>query len=214
MSAEAIPGRPRLTWRWTELRLLLPLLLLVPLGFAVTHIATTGEASAGPLTMAFAYVALMFGAHVVLVVARYRGDQLILPLVATIGGIGLVMLHRLAPQLATTQAFGLNLDVAQTQLLWFAVGVVAMLAVALLLREDGWLRHYKYTWALGGVALLLFTFLFGVEVNGARLWIYLGPIGFQPGEFIKLVLVVFIAAYLAENRALLRDAVWRIGPIR
>jgi cell division protein FtsW (lipid II flippase) len=89
-----------------------------------------------------------------------------------------------------------------------------MLAVALLIRDDGWLRHYKYTWALAGTALLVFTFLFGTEVNGAKLWIYLGPIGFQPGEFIKIVLVVFIAGYLAENRALLRDASARIGPIR
>src|SRR4029078_6090036 len=94
------------------------------------------------------------------------------------------------------------------------VGVVAMLAVAIFLRDDGILRHYKYSWALAGIALLLFTFAFGTEVNGAKLWISLGPVGFQPGEFIKLVLVVFIAGYLAEHRTLLRDAVVRIGPIK
>ena len=81
-----------------------------------------------------------------------------------------------------------------------------MLTVAIGLRDDRFLRHYKYTWALAGIALLIFTFLFGTEVNGARLWIYLGPIGFQPTEFIKIVLVLFIAGYLAEHRALLRDA--------
>ena len=62
------------------------------------------------------------------------------------------------------------------------------------------LRHYKYTWALAGTLLLIITFLFGREVNGARLWIFLGPIGFQPGEAIKVVLVIFIAGYLAEKR--------------
>jgi cell division protein FtsW (lipid II flippase) len=210
----ARPPAPRIAWRGTELRLLLPLLVLVPLGFAVTHVATSGLAEPGPLELALGYVALMLAAHVVLMLAGYRGDQLILPLTATIGGIGLIMLNRLAPDLANTRAFGLDLDVAQTQFLWFVMGVVAMLAAALLLREDRWLRHYKYTWALAGIALLVFTFLFGTEVNGARLWIYLGPVGFQPGEFIKIVLVVFIAGYLAENRALLRDAVFRIGPIR
>lgn len=194
--------------------MLLPLALLVPLGFVVTHIALSGVAEPGPLELAVGYVALMLAAHVVLVLAGYRGDQLILPLAATIGGIGLIMLNRLSPELSDTRAFGLDLNVAQTQFLWFVVGVVAMLATALLLRDDGLLRHYKYTWALAGTALLVFTFLFGTEVNGARLWIYLGPIGFQPGEFIKIVLVVFIAGYLAENRALLRDAVFRIGPIR
>ena len=65
---------------------------------------------------------------------------------------------------------------------------------------------------LGGL-LLLFTFLFGREIYGARLWIYVGPIGIQPGEFIKIVLVVFIAGYLEENRALLTGASARIGPI-
>ncbi len=89
-----------------------------------------------------------------------------------------------------------------------------MLTVAIGLRDDRFLRHYKYTWALAGIALLIFTFLFGTEVNGARLWIYLGPIGFQPTEFIKIVLVLFIAGYLAEHRALLRDASLRLGPIR
>jgi cell division protein FtsW len=89
-----------------------------------------------------------------------------------------------------------------------------MVLVATLFRDDGFLRHYKYSWALAGAALLVITFLFGREVNGARLWIYVGPIGFQPGEAIKIVLVVFIAAYLAEKRALLAGASARIGPVR
>ena len=194
--------------------MLLPLLLLVPLGFAVTHIARTGTADVGPLLLAAIYLVVMLVAHFVLVAAGHRGDPLLLPLVATIGGVGLVMLNRLAPDLGETAAFGLDLDIAATQMLWFVVGVAAMLAVAIGLRDDRILRHYKYTWALAGIAMLLFTFLFGTEVNGARLWIYVGPIGFQPSEFIKIVLVVFIAAYLAEHRALLRDASARIGPIR
>ena len=90
---------------------------------------------------------MMLAAHVVLVASGHRGDQLLLPLVATIGGIGIVMLNRLAPDLGGTSAFGLQLDIAATQLLWFGVGLVAMLAVAIGLRDDGMLRHYKYTWA-------------------------------------------------------------------
>jgi cell division protein FtsW (lipid II flippase) len=194
--------------------MLLPLLLLVPLGFAVTNISRTGTLDVGPLQVAAFYLVIMLAAHFVLVAAGHRGDPLLLPLVATIGGVGIVMLNRLAPDLGETAAFGLNLDVAATQLLWFAVSVAAMLAVAIGLRDDRILRHYKYSWALAGTAMLLFTFLFGTEVNGARLWIYLGPIGFQPSEFIKIVLVVFIAGYLAEHRTVLRDASARIGPIR
>ena len=194
--------------------MLLPLAILVPLGFFVTHVAREGVLEAGSLTLAMGYLALMLAAHAILVLSGQRGDQLLLPLVATIGGVGLVMLNRLAPEVETTQAFGLQLDVAQTQLLWFSVGTVAMLVVAVGLRDDGPLRHYKYTWAALGIGMLVFTALFGFEVNGARLWVALGPIAVQPGEFVKIVLVIFIAGYLADNRALLTEASLRIGPIR
>ena len=194
--------------------MMLPLLILLPIGFAATNIYRTASADPGPMFLAAIYIVMMLAAHFVLVATGNRGDPLLLPLVAVIGGIGLVMLNRLAPDLGSTSAFGLNLNVAQTQLLWFGVGLLAMLTIAIGLRDDRFLRHYKYTWALAGIALLIFTFLFGTEVNGARLWIYLGPIGFQPTEFIKIVLVLFIAGYLAEHRALLRDASLRLGPIR
>ncbi|HEY8177809.1 MAG TPA: FtsW/RodA/SpoVE family cell cycle protein [Candidatus Limnocylindria bacterium] len=215
MSADAAARRrARVTWRWVELRMMLPLLILLPVGFAATNIYRTASADTGPMFLAAIYIVMMLAAHFVLVATGNRGDPLLLPLVAVIGGIGLVMLNRLAPDLGSTSAFGLNLNVAQTQLLWFGVGLLAMLTIAIGLRDDRFLRHYKYTWALAGIALLIFTFLFGTEVNGARLWIYLGPIGFQPTEFIKIVLVLFIAGYLAEHRALLRDASLRLGPIR
>jgi cell division protein FtsW (lipid II flippase) len=215
LSADAAARRrARVTWRWVELRMMLPLLILLPVGFAATNIYRTASADPGPMFLAAIYIVMMLAAHFVLVATGNRGDPLLLPLVAVIGGIGLVMLNRLAPDLGSTSAFGLNLNVAQTQLLWFGVGLLAMLTIAIGLRDDRFLRHYKYTWALAGIALLIFTFLFGTEVNGARLWIYLGPIGFQPTEFIKIVLVLFIAGYLAEHRALLRDASLRLGPIR
>ena len=201
-------GRP------IELRMLVPLVLLVPLGFAVTHIAQTDTLDPGPMALAIGYVALVIGAHLALRLVGNRGDQLLLPAVASIGAVGIVMLNRLPQSLFGTGILGVELGMATTQLLWFAVGLTAMVAVATLFRDDGILRHYKYTWALAGALLLVITFLFGREVNGARLWIYLGPIGFQPGEAIKIVLVVFIAAYLAEKRTLLAGASARIGPIR
>jgi cell division protein FtsW (lipid II flippase) len=200
--------------RPVELRLLLPLLILVPLGFAVTHIAQTGTLDPGPLGVAIGYVGLMLGAHIVLRLTGNQGDQMLLPVVATIGGVGIVMLNRLPQNLFGTDILGIRLGMATTQLLWFGIGIGAMLLIAARFRDDGVLRHYKYTWALAGTLLLVVTFLFGREVNGARLWIFLGPIGFQPGEAIKVVLVIFIAGYLAEKRAVLSDASARIGPIR
>ena len=200
--------------RPVELRMLLPLVVLVPLGFAVTNIARTDVLDPGPMGLAIGYVALVIGAHLALRLVGNRGDQLLLPAAAAIGAVGIVMLNRLPQSLFGTDVFGVELGMATTQLLWFAVGLTAMVAVATLYRDDGILRHYKYSWALAGALLLVITFLFGREVNGARLWIYIGPVGFQPGEAIKIVLVVFIAAYLAEKRALLSGASARIGPIR
>ncbi len=201
----------RIAWRGAELRLLLPILLLVPFGFIVTNIALSGALETGDLTMAIGYVGLIVLAHAVLVAAGHRGDQLVLPAVGAMGGIGLIMLNRLPQDLAGTRAFGLELGMASTQLLWFAVGIVAMLAIAVGLRDDGILRHYKYSWAAIGIALLAATMLFGYEVNGARLWIDLGPVSIQPGELLKIVLVIFIAGYLAETRTLLTSARTRIG---
>jgi len=201
----------RLAWRGVELGLLLPVLLLVPLGFAITHIALSGAFEVGPLGLAVGYVALFVAAHLVLVAFRHRGDQLLLPAVGALGGMGMIMLNRLPQDLAGTSGFGLDLGMAATQLLWFGVGLVAMLAIAIGLRDDGLLRHYKYSWAAVGIFLLVATLLIGYEVNGARLWIDLGPVSIQPGEFLKIVLVVFLAAYLAETRTLLTSARMRIG---
>ena len=203
----------RILWRGAELRLMLPVLLLVPLGFVITNIALTGSLDAGPLQLALIYVGMLVGAHLLLVAFGHKGDELILPAVGAMGGIGLIMLNRLPQDLAGTSGFGIELGMAATQLLWFGVGMVAMLAIAVGLRDDGILRHYKYSWAAIGILLLTATFLLGYEVNGARLWIDLGPISVQPGEILKIVLVVFIAGYLAETRTLLTSARLRIGPI-
>ena len=201
----------RITWRGVELGLLVPILLLVPLGFVVTNIALTGTFEPGPLELALGYVGLMAGAHLVLVAFGHRGDQLLLPAVAALGGFGIVMLNRMPQDLAGTSVAGIELGMAATQVLWFGVGIVAMLVLAIGLRDDGILRHYKYTWAAIGIGLLVATLLLGYEVNGARLWIDLGPVSVQPGEFLKIVLVVFLAGYLAETRTLLTSARTRIG---
>ena len=203
----------RITWRAVELRLLVPVLVAVPLGFAITNIALTNTLDPGRLQLAVGFVGLFVVAHVALVAFGHRGDQLILPAVGAMGGIGLIMLNRLPQDLAGTTLPGFQLGMAETQLLWFAVGLVLMVGLAVGLRDDGVLRHYKYSWAAIGILLLAATLLLGYEVNGARLWIDLGPVSVQPGEPLKIVLVIFIAAYLAETRTLLTSATVRIGPV-
>jgi cell division protein FtsW (lipid II flippase) len=126
-----------------------------------------------------------------------------------LGGIGLLLMERLPQDL-----LGPSRDLAPTQLGWLIVGLVIVTALAVAVRNDVWLRRYKYTWAAVGVGLLLLVFVFGRDVNGARLSMTIGPFSGQPSELLKVILVVFLAGYLSENRALLVEESTRIGPIR
>jgi len=156
-----------------------------------------------------AYLAALFGAHAVLVLTGRRTDQVLLPTVGLLGGISLLLMERLPQDLAG----GLG-GLASTQLVWLIGSVAVITTIAALIRSDAWLRLYKYTWAAFGVGLLLLTFVAGREVNGQRLTLAIGPFSGQPSELLKVILVVFLAGYLSENRALLVEQSTRLGPIR
>ena len=155
------------------------------------------------------YLGALLLVHVAFVLAGRRTDQMLLPTVGLLGGIGLLLMERLPQSLAGSLG-----GLAQTQLIWtlIGLGIVAVLAVAV--RNDVWLRRYKYTWAAAGVGLLLLVFLLGDETNGARLTLSIGPFSGQPSELLKVILVVFLAGYLSENRPLLVEESTKIGPIR
>ena len=155
------------------------------------------------------YLALLFAAHGAQVLAGRRTDQVLLPAVGLLGGISLLLMQRL-PQDLAGQLGGLG----QTQLVWLIVSFAILTGLSILVRSDSWLRLYKYTWAAAGIVLLLLTFVFGREVNGSRLTLDLGPVSGQPSELLKVILVVFLAGYLSENRALLVEQSWRVGPLR
>ncbi len=160
------------------------------------------------------YLVALFLVHFALVLSGRRSDQVLLPAVGMLGGIGLLLMERL-PQDLVTQRFGdALLGLGQLQLAWLlvALGVIGVLGVTV--RSDAWLRLYKYTWAAAGIGLLLLTFVFGSDVNGARLTLTIGPLAGQPSELLKVILVVFLAGYLSENRSLLVEESTRIGPLR
>lgn len=92
------------------------------------------------------------------------------------------------------------------------LGSVAFTACALLPSLD-WLRRYKYTWLAATLLLMGLTAVAGQEVNGARLWLVVGPLRFQPSELAKVTLVVFLAAYTADRAAML-SAGWNVGGVR
>ncbi|HEY5629054.1 MAG TPA: FtsW/RodA/SpoVE family cell cycle protein, partial [Candidatus Limnocylindrales bacterium] len=160
------------------------------------------------------YLGALLVVHLAFVLAGRRTDQILLPAIAMLGGIGLLLMQRL-PQGLVTQSLGsLDLRLGQLQLLWLLISLSVVTALALLVRSDHWLRAYKYTWAAAGIALLAMTFVFGTDTNGERLTLSIGPVSGQPSELLKVILVVFLAAYLSENRSLLAEESTRIGPLR
>ena len=191
-------------WRGTELGLLLFPTALLLIGIATLTLARGGELAPRSFTAGFAFAVFLLIAHGWLT-ARYRaGDQLVLPIAATLCAIGQVMITRLEPELAVRQS------------LWVGLGFAAMVTTLLLLPSVDWLRRYRYIWAGLGLALVLSTFVLGVDPNGsgARLWLGFGGVLFQPSEILKILLVIFFASYLDDHRELLAFAGPRIGSFR
>jgi cell division protein FtsW (lipid II flippase) len=206
--------RPRLRRRELGLLAIVAATLVV----GSTSLAATRALASGPAAVPgttpvdsaglAVYLVGLFGAHLLLVMSGRRTDEILLPTVGLLGGISLLLMQRLPQDLAG------GLGLAATQLIWL-VGALALIAlIGAFVRSDAWLRLYKYSWAAFGVGLLLATFVFGHDVNGQRLTLSVGPLSGQPSELLKVILVVFLAGYLSENRPLLIEESTRIGPIR
>jgi cell division protein FtsW (lipid II flippase) len=160
------------------------------------------------------YLATLGLAHLGQVLAGRRSDQILLPVVGLLGGISLLLMQRLPQDLVTMDIGGTELGLGDVQLIWLVLAIAVATTLGIVVRSDSWLRRYKYTWAAAGIALLLLTFVFGADVAGQRLTLRLGPISGQPSELLKVILVVFLAGYLSENRPLLIEQDTRLGPIR
>jgi len=211
VTATALPGFPHPILRRRELGLLLAVAGALLLGSLSLGVTRTGSPSLAHPAGLVAYLGALAAVHVALVVAGRRVDEVLLPAVGLLGGIGLLLAERLPQDLVVQQLGPVALGLATLQLIWLVLALAIAAVVAITVRSDRWLRLYKYTWAALGLGLLLLTFVFGSEVNGSRLTLDLGPVSGQPSELLKVILVVFFAAYLAENRVLLADARVRVA---
>jgi cell division protein FtsW (lipid II flippase) len=174
--------------RRTELLLLLIAFVLIAVG---SYALKMQIGSAYDPTLMPIFAALFLVTHFYLAIIRPTADEIMLPVVALISGIGVIFVTRLEP------------DLAQAQVTWIGLGLGLMAAAMLILPNPIILRNYKYVAATTGIGLLAFTALFGTEVNGARLWLRFGSFNFQSTEALKLLLIVFLAGYLSEKRELL-----------
>jgi cell division protein FtsW (lipid II flippase) len=183
-----------LSYRNRELVNLFVVAILTAIGFASVYIARQDVVSTGSLSYALFFFALYLAAHAVARVTVPQADPYLLPMAALLTAVGVTEIYRLNP------------DDAFRQGLWVVVGVAAFAATLLLLRHDyRRLESYKYLFGLTAVALLFLPALpvIGEQINGARLWVHVGGIQFQPGELAKIMLIVFLAGYLREKREVL-----------
>lgn len=187
--------------RGTELLLLLLAAVPVLLLHALFVLNASGNVSLANLAVPLGLLAAFGGAHIALRFLAPGADPVIMPIVLALSGTGITFLMRLAP------------DLAVSQIVWLFVSVGAMVGTLFMVRNLDSLADLKYTTGVIGIALLILPMLIGTERGGARLWVFLGPFGFQPGEFAKILVVLFLAFYLASNREALSASMRRIGPI-
>lgn len=152
---------------------------------------------------------LLLLAHIVLRRFAPLADPTILPVVALLNGIGYVFIARLANDIGDAESL------PGQQATWTAVGIVAFTATLIVVPRIKVLDKYRYIAAITGIVLLVLPLVpyIGREVNSARIWVRFGPINFQPGEFAKIALAVFLASYLAEKHEILRKGRLLFGPI-
>lgn len=189
-------------------------MLLFALALSVGAWINVGLASVGRLPGSLLYFGAAFGALALVAhgVVRYftpYADPLLLPAVVLLNGLGVVLIHRLdlaeAEDLAgATQT--LSGGQAHQQLIWTGIGIAAFIAVLAVVRDHRLLGRYTYTLGVAGLFLLALPGMLPAsisEVNGAKLWVRIGPISIQPAEFAKIALLVFFAGYLVSKRDVL-----------
>jgi cell division protein FtsW (lipid II flippase) len=194
-----------MTARNRELTYLIAVSGLTVVGFASVYIARRALVSWGSLAYAGFFIALYLTAHLIARRTVPNADPYLLPMAGFLTAIGLTEIYRLGPSEAFKQG------------LWIVVGLALFAAALIGLRRDyRVLESYKYLFGVGAIGLLFLPRLpgLGTTVNGARLWVHVGGLQFQPGELAKISLVVFLAAYLREKREVLAQGRLKdLGPL-
>ncbi len=179
---------------------LLVLALAVGVGaYVAVGLGVDGEVPADVIGYGGWLAALIVACHVVVRLTAPYADPVLLPVVAALNGLGLAVIHRL--DLAYEVA-GRKDDFAQQQLIWMTLGVALFIGTLVFLQDHRVVQRFTYTLGLAAILLLLLPMVpgLGTTINGARIWIRLGPFSFQPGEVAKVLLVVAFAGYLVLHR--------------
>lgn len=188
--------------RNTELSLLVFALGITVAAYVLGALGRTASLPADIGPFLGVLLALLVAAHLAVRRLANGADPVLLPIAALLNGIGYVFIARLDADLAAAQAT------------WTLVGIGAFVMTLVVVHRVRDLQRTKWTFAFVGLGLLLLPLVPGLgrTINDSRIWVSLGPLNFQPGEFAKLALAAFFAGYLVERRETLRTGLWRVGP--
>jgi peptidoglycan glycosyltransferase len=191
-----LPARRR-----TELGLIVLAVMLTAGLYVLASLGKAGNLPANIGPFLAIVCGLLLVAHVGMRKLAPYADPILLPTAALLNGVGYVFIARLNTHLAGLQA------------LWTAIGIGAFLITLVVVRRTRDLERYRYLFALVGIGLLLLPLLpvVGQNINGARLWIRLGSVTFQPGELAKIALAIFFASYMVERSELLTRGTLKVG---
>lgn len=188
--------------RDTELGLMILAALPVLAVFALVETQADRAFSWTSLAIPASLLAAFLIAHIATRRFAPGADPGLMPIAFVLAGLGLAFVTRLDRSLAASQ------------IVWLFVGVAGLIGVLVLVPSLERLARYKYTIGLAGILLLIAPAIVGREINGAKLWIRVGGMSFQPGELAKICIVLFLAAYLAENREMLSVSTRRVLGMR
>ncbi|MFJ5609367.1 FtsW/RodA/SpoVE family cell cycle protein [Streptomyces sp. NPDC093221] len=206
-AADAPPAALRMPRRrGVELSLIVAAVLISVYGYAEVGLARNGAVPPDAAAYGAGLGVLALLAHLAVRARAPYADPLLLPIAVLLNGFGLVLIYRLDLEPV------LGGRAAPTQLIWSTLGVALFIAVVLALRDHRTPARYAYI-SVTAALLLMVLPIFFPAINGAKIWIRVAGFSFQPGEFAKVLLAVFFAAYLSANRAALAYAgrrVWRL----
>ncbi|AKE40276.1 FtsW/RodA/SpoVE family cell cycle protein [Corynebacterium kutscheri] len=189
--------------RKRELGLLLAATVIISLSLINLYIAQDQEITTEVAWVIGGFIGVFGIAHLAICWLAPHADQIMLPVAALLNGLGLVMIYRL------DLASGNNL--ASRQVMWSLVAVTLMILVLFFLRDYAKLTHYSYILGLLGLILLALPLVWPSRMNAdANIWISIGPFSVQPGEFSKILLLLFFAQLLVNKRTLFSTAGYRI----
>ncbi len=168
--------------------------LIMFAGLGIIMLGQYPKVDYSPIPWALGAAVLGIAVQLFLIKGRFNDDIWIFPMVLFFSSVGIIMLARLKPILCVPQ------------LRWLIIGMLVMVLVLYFSRQLKNMMQYQYILGICTLVVLCLSLLFGVEIGGSKNWLVLGPFSVQPSEFGKILLVLFLAAFLSDHKDMLKEA--------